>query len=213
MPSKASANSDEQLHRERIEWFRTWVPDSDKNELPIPRVLLIGDSIVMGYGPNAAELLKDQVSLAWAGTSRFPEDPVYLEEIKLVLRTTRFDAIHFNNGLHGWDYSEARYATHLERMVRELMAYSPDSKWMLATSTPMRVREQVEQLDDRNERVIERNCLMNDLAQKLNLPLTDLYAAMVDHPEYYVSDGVHYNESGQKAQGKVVADAIRHRLL
>lgn len=84
--------------REPIEWTRSWLPDSDKAELDVPRVLLVGDSIVMGYGPATKEVLGDAVSLSWVGTSRFPADPFYYDELALILRVTKFDAIHFNNG-------------------------------------------------------------------------------------------------------------------
>lgn len=39
-------SSGQPLVREVIEWCRIWVPDSAEAEIPIPRILLIGDSIV-----------------------------------------------------------------------------------------------------------------------------------------------------------------------
>lgn len=206
--------TNETLIRERIEWVRTWVPDSDQTELSVPRVLLVGDSIVMGYGQKASDVLGDSVSLAWVGTSRFPADPAYLDEIKLVLKYTNFDAIHFNNGLHGFGYSEEAYAEHLNRVVPELMQYSGGAKWMLCNSTPVRVANQLDQYrEDRNERVKVRNQAMAALAQKLSLPMTDLFAAMEGRPELYSQDGTHFNEAGQKVQGELVAKTIEATCL
>ena len=38
--------------------------------------------------------------------------------------------------------------------------------------------------------------------------MNDLFALGIDHPEYYGSDGVHYNAAGRAAQAKQVAESI-----
>lgn len=198
--------------REPIEWTRSWVPDSDKAGLKVPRVLLVGDSIVMAYGPKAAEQLKGEVSLAWVGTSRFPADPIYFEEIALVMCATQFDAVHFNNGLHGFGYEESDYATHLKSIVEQLRALTPQAPWMLANSTPLRDPKDLDQYTERNERVIVRNQSMAALASELKMPMTDLYQAMEGHPEFYSPDGTHFNETGMEVQGELVAASIRQLI-
>ena len=198
--------------REEIEWCRSWVPDSNVVELDRPRILLIGDSIVMGYGPKVAELIGEAASIAWVGTSRFPADPAFLDEIKLVLKYTQFDAIHFNNGMHGFDYSEEDYARHLKRAVSELMSLTKGMTWMLSNSTPVREPHKLDQFRDRNERVKVRNEAMRQLAEALSVPLTDLYSPLESHPEYHSIDGTHFNEDGQKVQGAIVADSIRRHV-
>lgn len=212
MLQKETSTCDE-LIREPIEWVRVWVPHSDTSKLDIPRVLLIGDSIVMGYGKCVADNLEGDVSVAYMGTSRFPADPAYLDEIKLVLKYTTFDAIHFNNGLHGFGYSEDDYAATLKDTVKELMSITPGATWMLANSTPVREPKTLNTFRDRNERVKVRNDSMAALATELSLPLTDLYGALVDHPECYGEDGTHFNEDGQKVQGELVAAVIRKHVL
>lgn len=203
----------EPIIREPIEWTRSWVPDSDKVKLDKPRVLLVGDSIVMSYGPKASELLQGEVSLAWVGTSRFPADPVYFEEIALVLRSTRFDAIHFNNGLHGFGYSEEQYDFHLKRIVGGLRELTPQARWILANSTPMRVGQNLNQYHERNARVQIRNQSMAALAKDLELPMTDLYRAVDGRLDYYSSDGTHFNDTGIAVQARVVAASIRRLIL
>ena len=49
MASIVMADESGKGHRESIEWCNNWFPSLDKNDLP--HVLLIGDSIVMGYCP------------------------------------------------------------------------------------------------------------------------------------------------------------------
>ena len=49
------------IAREAIEWCNIWIPDA--NETKLPRVLLIGDSITGGYGPEVEEALKGKASV------------------------------------------------------------------------------------------------------------------------------------------------------
>src|SRR5580658_9892873 len=85
--------------REAIEWCDIWI--SHANETNLPRVLLIGDSIVRDYYPEVEKHLAGKAFVARLATSRFVADPVLLKEIALVLDNTKFDIVHFNNGMHG----------------------------------------------------------------------------------------------------------------
>src|SRR3982750_2981738 len=85
--------------RESIEWCDIWI--SHANETNLPRVLLIGDSITRAYYPEVESHLAGKAYVARLATSRFISDPILLQEIALVLGNTKFDIIHFNNGLHG----------------------------------------------------------------------------------------------------------------
>ena len=61
------------------------------------------------YRKKVEELEKKLAGKAFVArlaTSRFLADPVLLKEIALVLDQMRFDVIHFNNGMHGWQHSE-----------------------------------------------------------------------------------------------------------
>src|SRR4026209_1855160 len=93
--------------REAIEWCDIWI--SHANETNLPRVLLIGDSIVRDYYPEVEKRLAGKAFVARLATSRFVADRVLLEEIKLVLSGTKFDVVVFNNGMHGWQHSEKEY--------------------------------------------------------------------------------------------------------
>ncbi|MGE9291666.1 MAG: SGNH/GDSL hydrolase family protein [Puniceicoccales bacterium] len=198
--------------REPIEWLRLWVPDSDQSTLNQPRVLLIGDSIANGYGPYLAEELGDQASIAWACTSRFPADPAFLDELSLPLRYTQFDIIHFNNGLHGFGYSEDDYREHLTTAVDTLRELTPKATWAMATSTPLRDKQNLASYRDTNPRVIVRNEILTHIARERNLPVTDLYSTMEGHPELYNEDATHFTEEGQKLQATSVAHTLKPLL-
>src|SRR6478736_2357019 len=85
--------------RESIEWCDIWITHA--NETNLPRVLLIGDSIVRDYYPEVEKQLAGKAFVGRLATSRFVTDPVLLKEIKMVLSGTQFEVIQFNNGMHG----------------------------------------------------------------------------------------------------------------
>src|SRR5207247_9694343 len=101
--------------REAFGWCDIWI--SHANQTNLPRVLLIGDSITRGYYPEVEKRLTGKAFVARLSTSRFVADPVLLKEIALVLDETRFDVIHFNNGMHGWQHSEAEYQKAFPQIV------------------------------------------------------------------------------------------------
>src|SRR6478736_10232111 len=93
--------------RESIEWCDIWI--SHANETNLPRVLLIGDSIVRDYYPEVEKRLAGKAFVGRLTTSRFVADKVFLKEIESVLSGAKFDVILFNNGMHGWQHSELEY--------------------------------------------------------------------------------------------------------
>ncbi|MCX5683968.1 MAG: SGNH/GDSL hydrolase family protein, partial [Planctomycetota bacterium] len=69
----------------------------------LPRVLLIGDSISMGYTPGVRELLKGKANV------RHPPENcaatvVGLKRLDVWLGEKKWDVIHFNFGLHDMKY-------------------------------------------------------------------------------------------------------------
>src|SRR5689334_6470669 len=122
--------------REAIEWCDIWI--SHANETNLPRVLLIGDSIARDYYPEVEKLLAGKAFVARLATSRFVADPVLLKEIGLVLDGARFDVVQFNNGMHGWQHSEAEYQAAFPALVQNIRAHAPNAKLVWATTTPLR---------------------------------------------------------------------------
>src|SRR5882672_6035379 len=119
--------------REAIEWCDIWV--SHANETNLPRVLLIGDSIVREYYPVVEKRLAEKAFVARLATSRFVADPVLLKEIESVLNGAKFDVIQFNNGMHGWQHSEAEYRQAFAKFVKTIRANAPKARLIWATTT------------------------------------------------------------------------------
>lgn len=192
--------------REGTEWCNIWMPDANKHDLP--RVLLIGDSVTQGYGPDVEKQLAGKAYVARLATSRCVGDPVLLTEIASVLGSDTFDVIHFNNGLHGiGSVSEKEYAEFLPQMLAHISKLAPKAKLIWATCTPSHVNGKFDQLASNNTNVEERNRISTDLMKKEGIPVNDLYALMLPHPEC-CADGLHYKPEGKAMQGKQVAEKI-----
>jgi lysophospholipase L1-like esterase len=191
--------------REAIEWCDIWI--SHANETNLPRVLLIGDSIVRDYYPEVEKRLAGKAFVARLSTSRFVADPVLLKEIALVLDQTQFDVIQFNNGMHGWQHSEAEYRKAFPKFIKTIRAHAPKAKLIWATTTPLRDGNGVTydtQVKYSDERIAARNAIAAEFVAGQNIPTDDLNAAMGGHPEYH-SDNVHFNSHGIQIQATQVS--------
>lgn len=194
------------IARENMEWCNIWIPDSNGTELP--RVLLLGDSITQSYYPKVAEILKGKASVARLTTSKSVGDPALLAEVVVVLDQCRFDVVHFNNGLHGWGYSEEEYQKCFPELVAAIRKHAPHAKLIWATITPMRVSGNLTRVAKGTERVKARNKIAADYVAKEGIPVDDLYALVENHPEYASNDGVHFNRQGIEVQAEQVAKHV-----
>jgi lysophospholipase L1-like esterase len=197
--------------REDTEWLDVWLPDT--NARGLPRVLLIGDSITYGYYPEVQAQLKGLAYVARLATSTSAGDPALFEEVALVLRHTRFDVIHLNNGLHGFGYTEAEYGRDYAKLLDLIRRLAPQARLVLATTTPMRRGKDMTEFNTTTARVRARNQIVRDLASRRNLPVDDLFALVVNEPDFYVGgDGVHLAPKGKSAQAAQVAAEVRKLL-
>jgi hypothetical protein len=198
--------------RESIEWCDTWI--SHANETNLPRVLLIGDSIVRDYYPEVEKQLAGKAFVARLATSRFVADPVLLKEIESVLSGGKFDVIQFNNGMHGWQHSEADYRKAFPKMIKTIRSNAPKAKLIWATTTPLREGKGV--TDDTKVaysdlRIGARNAIAGEIVTAQKIPIDDLNAAVRGHPEYH-SDNVHFNSQGIQIQAVQVSAEIEKLL-
>lgn len=193
------------IKRENIEWVDAWITHGTESDLP--RVLLVGDSITRAYYPEVEQRLEGQAYVGRLATSKSLGDPVLLDETAAVLKQYRFDVIHFNNGMHGWDYTEDEYARALPDWLATIRAGAPGARLIWATTTPVRERDTLA-LAPRTERVRARNRIGLAIAQRAGLPVDDLFALVVDRPEFSAADGVHASPAGRAAQAAQVAASI-----
>jgi hypothetical protein len=195
---------------EQYEWCDFWwqeAPQQDKK-----RVLLVGDSISRAYRPYVNEHFQGGIYADQLSSSRALDNPAFLFELDYMLKhnNVKYDAVHFNNGLHGFHLTTEQYELHLEKAIQHILLYLDASKVVLALSTPVTKPNIPTELEaEMNNKVLNRNEVMERLALKYNLKLNDLYGQMLGKSEYRVNDGYHYNVTGEKAQAAIVVKIIQ----
>lgn len=196
--------------RENIEWLDVWIPGNNAKDQP--KVLLIGDSITRSYYKTVEDKLNGKAIVCRLTTSKSLGDPALLDEVKLVLGQAKFDLVHFNNGMHGWGYTEEEYAKALPDLVASIRKGAPGAKLIWATTTPVRVSGKIDQFDPKTDRVKVRNTAAADVMKKAMIPINDLFALVAEKPDWFSQDGVHLNGKGSTAMGEQVATDILNLL-
>lgn len=228
-PGQAVA-AESAFSRENIEWCDVWLPHV--NETNLPRVLLIGDSITRAYAPEVERRLAGKVYVSRLATSAFVSDPMLLEELKLVLDHNSFAVIQANNGMHGWQHSEAEYAAAFPQFWETIRLHAHGARLIWADTTPLKgvdtpttgavvvpdkavdngklmLKADLTRASD--ERITQRNAIARDYVQQHQTPCVDLHTPMLGHPEWH-SDNVHFNHEGIARQADLVAREIVSQL-
>ena len=190
------------IHRESTEWTDAWFPNSNGKDLP--RVLLIGDSITRAYFPAVEKALAGKAYAGRIATSKAIGDPALPQEIALLASEYKFDVIHLNIGMHGWEYSEEDYKTYLPELVAAVRKAAPEAKLIWASTTPVRKDREK---GASNSRIERRNAIAREFCKAAGIPIDDLYATIAPHVELH-SDDIHFNPEGSALLAKQVADSI-----
>jgi len=193
---------------EEIEW--TWEVRPAHSDPKLPNVLLLGDSITRNYYPEVQRQLAGTTNVYLLATSASVGDPRLLRQLSdyAIAEPVTFSVVHFNNGMHGWAYSEAEYRAAFPSLIAELHALAPKAALVWATTTPVKVDTEP---GPTNSRILARNSIAQSFVKEARISIDDQHALMAEHPDLYL-DGVHYNEQGSNLQGVQAAKSIR-RLL
>jgi len=203
-------NNTEKL--ETYEWDNLWweyANDTTKKD----RILLIGDSISCGYRGLVNKELKGKIYADGLGTSKALDNPSFFPLISYVTsQQQNCRLIQFNNGLHGWHLSIEEYKEYYQKMVSFLRESYSDKILILALTTPARNSKDLLKLDARNDEVILRNQAVLEIAKTNNLPVNDMYAPLIDHPEYFTPDGIHLTTEGYQLLAKQCVELFSNYL-
>jgi hypothetical protein len=182
----------------------------------LPRVLLIGDSISIGYTLPTRELLKGV-----ANVHRVRENcgPTHTAAPKLAkwLGDGKWDVIHFNWGLHDikldangkHQVEPADYEAHLRAMVKRLKATGAKLVWATTTPVPEGKLSPLRKPGDE----VAYNAIARRVMQENGAAVDDLYEfAKGRLSEIQLPANVHFNKDGYKALAEKVAAAIKREL-
>lgn len=194
---------------EEIEW--TWEVRPSHPDPKLPNVLLLGDSLARNYFPQVTKDLAGMANVYLMASSTSIGDPRLPREIRefATMENVPFRVVHFNNGMHGWDYTEAQYKAAFPeflRAVRSLVAGNNSLVW--ATITPV----QPQAFNGAtNARVDARNAIARTFIDAAHIPVDDQHALMMRHQDQY-QDTVHFNTAGSNRMGDQAASTIRAEL-
>lgn len=177
-----------------------------------PKVLLIGDSISIGYEPHVTKALKDV-----AEVHKLPENGAHtrngLAKLDQWLGKTPWSVIHFNWGLHdlvdgGKAVPLEEYQDNLDKLVARLK--KSGAVLILATTTPVPPKNARKRTD---ADVVAYNKAAEAIARKHGVRINDLYAVAKPRlAEWQQKDDVHFQPAGSAGLGQEVAATIRAAL-
>ncbi len=182
----------------------------------LPRVLLIGDSISMGYTLPVRELLDGQ-----ANVHRIPENggpsSRAVTAMDRWLGEGRLDVIHFNWGLHDIKCNPdgkqqvpiEAYAKNLRALVARLKTTGATLIWCATTPVPEGNLNPVR----RNADVIAYNAVAKRVMDENGIAINDLYEfALPRLQEIQLPVNVHFSKPGSRALAGKVVEAIAEAL-
>jgi lysophospholipase L1-like esterase len=190
---------------------------TEVNDVPgLPRVLLIGDSISMGYTIPVRELLKGKANVHRVLENGGPTING-LQHISDWLGSGKWDVIHFNWGLHdlkiGDDGVRQVPIDKYEQNLRELVARlkQTGARLIFASTTP--VPDAKVSPARVNSDVIAYNKVAAKVMAEAGIPTDDLYAlAMPKLAAIQLPANVHYTPEGYKTLAEQVAECIQKEL-
>jgi acyl-CoA thioesterase-1 len=193
-----------------------FIPIEDDPNLP--RVLLIGDSISVGYTLPVREKLADEANVHRACQNCGPTSRG-VEHLDKWLEDGNWDVIHFNFGLHDLKYMEEtgehqvpidEYEENLEEIVARLSETGAELVW--ASTTP--VPEPVEGPERVSEDVVKYNNVAAAIMQEHSIAIDDLYEfALPQLDVIQRPENVHFTPRGSEVLARQVAESIRQALI
>jgi acyl-CoA thioesterase-1 len=183
----------------------------------LPRVLIIGDSISIGYTLPTRALLKGKANVHRIPTNGGPTTKG-LVQIDSWLGEGKWDVIHFNWGLHDLKFMPhgkrqvtlAAYEKNLDSLVRRLKQTGAKLIWRNTTPVPKgKVGPRRIPAD-----VVSYNAAAKRVMQKHGVPIHDLYSfALARLAKIQRPVNVHFTPEGSAALAaevaKIILDALK----
>lgn len=186
------------------------------------KVLLIGDSIRMGYDKYVQESLEDSAEVY------YPDENCKFAQyiLRMILRWKNqapkdIDLVHWNAGL--WDVIELYgdgpltpieyYAQMIRRVDKRLRMFYPNAKIIFATSTAVIETGNTADHFRSNATIEAYNQAAIEALKDTDTIINDLYALTKDAPKEWHSDRTHYKTpKAIQAIGGQVVDVICKEL-
>lgn len=194
---------------EQIEW--TWEVRPAHPDPALPNVLLLGDSLTRNMFPSVTRDLRGTANVYLFAASTSVGDPRLTHQIAEFVRMegVRFRVVHFNNGMHGWKYSESQFHAAFPVYLREVESLVPSRRDLIwATITPVLPTASG---GASNARVDARNAIALSFVSAAGIRVDRQHALMLKHQDLH-QDPIHFNQKGSDMEGDQAAALIREEL-
>lgn len=187
----------------------------------LPRVLLIGDSILNGYANTVIHRLNGKAYVDYWVTPACQSER-FNQMLALVLTNGPYDVIHINLGLHGFQRDrvvkgmaekqpripDGQFEPLTKSLVEVMRKENPRGKIIWASTTPISLRDKPAELDPvSNPIIIEHNRMAAKVMAEMGVPVNDLYTLSVNRLDLKEND-FHWKDGAKKLQGEAVANAV-----
>jgi len=197
-----------------------------QDETDLPRVLIIGDSISIGYTIPVREILENFVNVHRPSTN-CASTKHGLKSINKWLGNKKWDVIHFNWGLHDLKYMGPKgenladpnissnkqqvpikeYSKNLDQLVQTMKKTGAQLIWRNTTPVPEGSKGRVVGDSDKY------NKAATEIMVKYGIPTNDLYNFSKENwDEVGRKANVHFTSQGSKKLASLVAESIAAEL-
>lgn len=187
------------------------------------KVILLGDSMRIGYEPFVREALQGEADV-WAPPENGRDTAYTLVGLGGWMKAAGgadADVVHFNCG--HWDAAHwagdpeslmppDAYGRMLERITLALRRLCPRAQLIFALSTPMHPEHPECDAPRTTEELRRLNAAARDVMARLGVPVNDLFSLMEHKPASYYCDYAHFTEQGFRLLALQVAGTIRRYL-
>ena len=177
----------------------------------LPNVLLIGDSLTRNMFPEVNKDLQGIANVYLFAASTSVGDPRLTCQIAdfVKMEGVRFRVVHFNNGMHGWKYTEAQFRAAFPAYLREVEKLVPSrSDLIWATITPVLPTASG---GATNARIDARNAIALSFVRAAGIRVDHQHALMLKYENMH-KDPVHFNNKGSDIEGDQAAAMIQQAL-
>jgi len=185
------------------------------------RIILIGDSIRVGYQPLVAAKLQGRAEICGPQDNGGDSRNVLAHLDDWVLRL-QADVLHLNCGLHDLKFENGHHQVPLEEYERNVRAIVArivrefPGRFIWATTTPVvdEWHQKVKPFERHEDDVLRYNEAALAVVRAHKLPVNDLHRVIeqAGREKCLGPDGVHFNERGYALLAEAVAAAVAASL-
>ena len=196
-------------HLETYEWDDIWWDHPEERDAK--RILIIGDSISCGYRRAAMKINERCARVDGIATSKAVDNKTFYTLIDYFASLgLTYDAVFFNNGLHGWHLdNEGEFEKHFEALAVYIKEKFAPKQFFAVLTTPVRKSGNTAEHAERNKSVKARNAVIASVAERLGAEILDLYSPIEARAELYTQDGVHLLPEGYTLFAQTVLSKVK----